>query len=284
MDAERQRLGRLDDSSVGRERFQRVDVGRTRVGVLRRHRAATDVSLRHDDRLAEPDATAEPLVLLVLAEPVDAEVHAEAPLVDLVHAEGPCERAQGAGPEQRRRPASKAIRRRPGSRDEPKVAAREFGDRLAPGPVDDAGVNRCTPEPRAQRAVEADLLGDRRAVGKRERQQARLAVVARDDLLEAAEPLAVHEPVVLVHEEELPISRDPGLGQLAEIELPDRETLDRAMRDPGDAQGNPAKPSAPARPQAGAGSSTYTRSPRWRRRAMSYVWCCERGVGACAAR
>ena len=51
--------------------------------------------------------------------------------------------------------------------------------------------------------------------------------MARDDLLERAEPLAVHKAVVLVDEEELPISRDPGLGQVALVELPDGEALDR---------------------------------------------------------
>jgi hypothetical protein len=54
--------------------------------------------------------------------------------------------------------------------------------------------------------------------------------------LENAEALAVHEAVVLVDEEELPISRDSRLRQLALVELPDGKALDRAVRDPGDAQ------------------------------------------------
>jgi hypothetical protein len=59
--------------------------------------------------------------------------------------------------------------------------------------------------------------------------------VARNDLLEDTEPLGVHQSVVLVDEEELPISCDSGLGEIALVELLDREALDRAVRDPGDA-------------------------------------------------
>src|SRR4029078_10470194 len=70
----------------------------------------------------------------------------------------------------------------------------------------------------------------------RERQRIGFAVVAGNDLLQGAQPLAVHEPVGLVDENERAVSGDPGLVQLAFLELPDGETLDRAMRDPGHAQ------------------------------------------------
>ena len=86
------------------------------------------------------------------------------------------------------------------------------------------------------------MLSDRRAVGKRERQRIRFAVVLRDDLLEDAEALAVDEAVVLVDEEELPITRDSGLCQFAPVELLEREALDRAVRDPGDTRAQASKP------------------------------------------
>src|SRR5215831_16455603 len=248
IDAEWQRLRRLDDSPIGRERLQRVEIWRARVGVLRRHCTATDVPLRHDDRLPEAHATAEPRVLLVLTEAVDAEVHAEAPLVDLGLTEDAGEGVQGAGAEQRRGAAAPAVRRGPRATHEPKIAAGEVGERLAPRPVDDTDLDDVPPEARAERAVEADFLRDGRAVGELERQRARLAVVPRNDLLENAEALAVHEAVVLVDEEELPVARDPGLGQVALVELPNGQALDRGVRDPGDAQAHTLKSTGRVRP------------------------------------
>jgi hypothetical protein len=79
-------------------------------------------------------------------------------------------------------------------------------------------------------------VGDPRAVGKPERQRANGAVVARNDLLEDAEALAVNEAVVLVDQEELTIARDSKLGQVALVQLSDGESLDWAVRDPGDAE------------------------------------------------
>ena len=46
--------------------------------------------------------------------------------------------------------------------------------------------------------------------------------MARNDLLENAEPFAVHEAVVLIDEEELPISCDSDLRQVARVELLNR--------------------------------------------------------------
>ena len=85
------------------------------------------------------------------------------------------------------------------------------------------------------------MLGDRRAVGKRERQRIRFAVVLRNDLLEDAEAFAVDEAVVLVDEEELPVTCDSGLGQFAPVELLKREALDRAVGDPGDTRAQVSK-------------------------------------------
>ena len=99
---------------IGRQRLQRVEVGLAGLGVLRRDRAAADVSVRHDDRFAEPDAPAEPLVLLVLVQAVDAEVHPEPAPVDLADAEQARHRAQRAGAEQRGSAAAHAVGRRPG--------------------------------------------------------------------------------------------------------------------------------------------------------------------------
>ena len=200
---------------VVRQRLQRVEVGLAGLGVLRRHRAAADVSLRHDDRLADLNAPAEPLVLLVLAQAVDAEVHPEPATVDLVDAGGPRDRAQGSGAQQGGRTAAHAVGGRPGRADEPQAPPGEVGDRLAPRPVENPDGNGHAPELRVERAVDGDLLGDGRAVREREREQVGLVVPGRDDLLEDAEALAVHEPVVLVHQEERAIARDAGLGQLA---------------------------------------------------------------------
>src|SRR5262249_25002143 len=155
------------------------------------------VSLRHDDRLSKPYATADPLVLLVFAQAMHAEIHSKAPLVDLVYAEDPRERVEGAGAQDRRRAVAQAIRSRSRGADKSKPRAGEVGNRLAPRPLDNANVNGLSPEVGSDRAVQADVLRNGGAVGKRERQHS-LLVEARNDLLEDAEPLAVHEAVVLV--------------------------------------------------------------------------------------
>ena len=202
----------------------------------------------NDHRLAEPDAAADPLVLLVLAQAVDAEVHPEAAPVDVVHAELARHRAQGSGAEERGRTAAQAVRRRPGRLDEPQVPAGEAGDRLAPRSVHDADVKRHAPELRLELAIEMDVLGDGRAVWEIQREHSCRLVEAGDDLLEDAEPLAVHEAVVLVYEEELPVTGHSGLRQLALVELAEREPLDRGEADPGDAGAHTTKPSCRRQP------------------------------------
>src|SRR5919198_5205335 len=87
MDAERERLRRRHPLAVPRERLQRVEIGTAGVGVLSRDRAAADIAHRDNQRVADPDTAAEPLVLAVRLEPVDAHVHAEASAVDLVDTE-----------------------------------------------------------------------------------------------------------------------------------------------------------------------------------------------------
>ena len=54
-DPERQRLGRLDVTAVLAEHVQRVEIGHACVGILRRHRAATDIAADNDHRVADAD-------------------------------------------------------------------------------------------------------------------------------------------------------------------------------------------------------------------------------------
>src|SRR3954453_5311201 len=235
VDAERQGLGRLALAAVGGERLQRVEVGRAGVGVLRRDGAAADVSLRHDDRLAELDAAAEPAVLLVLVQAVDAEVHPKAAPVDLLAAGCPGQRAQGGRAQQTGPAAAHPVGRRAGRPHQPQAPPGEAGDRPTPGPVDHAHRDGHAPELRLQRAVERDLPVDRRAVGEPELEHVRLLVEARHQLLQCTEAFAVHQTAVLVDEEEGTVAGDAGLGQLALFELPQGKALDGRDRDPGDA-------------------------------------------------
>ncbi len=172
-----------------------------------------------DDGLADANATSEPLVLLVLAQAVDPEVHPEPAPVDLVHASDSCDRAQGRGAEQCRSPAAHPIRCRPRRPDEPQAPPGEVGDRRAPRPDDHANGNGHAPELRVERAVHSDLLGDGGAVRESQLERAGLVVEARHDLLEGAEALAVHEPALVIDEEERSVARDAGLGQLALVQL-----------------------------------------------------------------
>src|SRR5262249_52742213 len=176
----------------------------------------------HDGGAPAPARRAEPLVLPVLVQAVDAEVHPEAASVDLVDTESPRHRAQGARAEERRRAASQAIGRGTGRANKAKPSPGKVGNRFAPRPVADADTNVVPPEPRAERAGAVDGLRDGRAVGKRQREQVDCLLVVGNDLLEDAEPLAVDEAVVLVDEEELSISCHAGLRQLALIELLER--------------------------------------------------------------
>src|SRR3954471_21051142 len=235
VDAERQGVGRLHLAAGGGERLQRVEVGRAGVGVLRRDGAAADVSLRHDDRLAELDAAAEPAVLLVLVQAVDAEVHPKAAPVDLLAAGCPGQRAQGGRAQQTGPAAAHPVGRRAGRPHQPQAPPGEAGDRPTPGPVDHAHRDGHAPELRLQRAVERNLPVDRRAVGEPELEHVRLLVEARHQLLQCTEAFAVHQTAVLVDEEEGTVAGDAGLGQLALFELPQGKALDGRDRDPGDA-------------------------------------------------
>src|SRR5438094_10290801 len=66
-DAERQPLGRRNQSAVRLQDLERLEIRRPRLRVLRRDCAPADVAVRPHDRLAEPHLAPEPRVLLVLA-------------------------------------------------------------------------------------------------------------------------------------------------------------------------------------------------------------------------
>ena len=82
---------------------QRVEVGNAGVRVLRRDRAASDLLVQADHRLADAHAPAEPRVLLVRLAAGDADQHAETTRVDAVRAHLSRERVQRRVGEHRHR-------------------------------------------------------------------------------------------------------------------------------------------------------------------------------------
>src|SRR5919109_178368 len=78
----------LPRAAVGLDLAQRVEVADAGLRVLGRDRAARDLLAEQDDGLADLDAAAEPLVLLVRADAADPDQHPEAPLVDALVAAG----------------------------------------------------------------------------------------------------------------------------------------------------------------------------------------------------
>ena len=133
-DAERQRLGRLHAVAVLGEDVERRDRPRAGLGVAARDDAAADVAADLHLGLADPNAPADPGVLLVRIDSVDAEEHPEAPRVDrLVDAAGLSHRLQRAGREERhRRGATIASGARLDGLDEAQRPAYERRDRLGP--------------------------------------------------------------------------------------------------------------------------------------------------------
>ena len=231
---------------IGGQRLQRVR-GRARpsVRVLRRHRTATDVPPRHDDRLSEPHAKSEPFVFLS------------------ARASRRCRSSCGSGA-RRPRPRRGSAPSRAGSWSRGASPRRCVADPWpAPGPGRAERFRPANSEiaslqgPPTTRtstvvlqnsalsgAVEADLLSDRRAVGKRERQRIRFAVVLRDDLLENAEALAVDEAVRSRRRGRTAlITRDSGpLSASHRSSCWIARPFDRAVRDPGDTRAQAPKP------------------------------------------
>src|SRR5262245_13870826 len=78
-DTEGQRFGCGQPTAVGLQRAQRVEIAETGCGVMRRDGATAHVPLRLHRRRADPNAAAEPRVLLVRGHTLDSEKHAEAP-------------------------------------------------------------------------------------------------------------------------------------------------------------------------------------------------------------
>src|SRR5579884_3438186 len=168
-DAERQPLGSF--GAVRAERSQRVERGHARVRILRRHGAAAHLAEWTDDRLADADVAAEPLVLLVRAAAVDPDQHPEAAFVQLVFARPACELG-------------------------------ERGQRLAPRAGDEAPAYGTSVEIGVDRFAELDLALDDAPVRELEPQHVSGRIPRRPHGDERAERLPVHQPAFLVDEVE----------------------------------------------------------------------------------
>src|SRR5438045_1918600 len=73
------------------DRGRRVEVRRAGLRALRRDRAACDLLVQPDDRLADADTASKPLVLLVRGAAGDTDQHPEAARIDRVDARVPRE-------------------------------------------------------------------------------------------------------------------------------------------------------------------------------------------------
>src|SRR5262249_61325102 len=109
---------------------------------------------------AEPALTSEPGVLLVRADPVDAEQHPETAAVDASVCAGRLgERVEGGDGEERDASSRSTVSPRscPLGTDEPKWCARERGESLRPRPEDEPAGDRAAEEIRRHRFAECDL-------------------------------------------------------------------------------------------------------------------------------
>src|SRR5579884_2381380 len=200
-DAERQPLGSF--GAVRAERSQRVERGHARVRILRRHGAAAHLAEWTDDRLADADVAAEPLVLLVRAAAVDPDQHPEAAFVQLVFARPACELGERGAREQRHRAAA-AVDAGAGvvRPHEPQPAAGERAQRLAPRAGDEAPAYGTSVEIGVDRFAELDLALDDAPVRELEPQHVGGRIPRRPHGDERAERLPVHQPAFLVDEVE----------------------------------------------------------------------------------
>src|SRR5207342_810841 len=109
------RLGRFDAVAVLGENVERRQVAHAGLRMAASDDAAAGVASDGDDRLADADAAADPLVLLVRSDPVDPEQHPEAARVDRLGDPGRlAHRLERAPGEDRNPRAPAAVDARPG--------------------------------------------------------------------------------------------------------------------------------------------------------------------------
>src|SRR5919109_3797882 len=228
----------LPRAAVGLDLAQRVEVADAGLRVLGRDRAARDLLAEQDDGLADLDAAAEPLVLLVRADAADPDQHPEAPRVDALVAVGaPAELLERCLREHRHGAAAAAsvdalprlLRLHEAHR--PADVRRQ---RLAPRPADEAPFDRATVEVGRHLAVELDLAGDDRAVGERQLEALARRVVGRSDEREPSVPEEAVAPPTGVDDVEATVLGDAATAERDLLELDEGEPLHGRDRQPGD--------------------------------------------------
>src|SRR2546430_3098777 len=223
----------LGELAIGGDRAEGVEIRHARFGVLRRNRAAADVVAQIDERLADPELTFDPTVLLVGLTIVQLEEQAEPPAVDrLGKSSLPRELCQRCGRD-KRDVAAPSIDGEPGSRlHQAKRAAGPARERVGPGAHDDVPGHRAAVE------VGRDLLAGRnRPVGNRsvreaERQPPALGVVLRRDPDELAVAELVVAAALRIDDVEAPIRSHAGFLERHRVRVDEREPLDGRDRDP----------------------------------------------------
>ena len=240
MDAERQRLGRLDGAiaAVGC-RWWSVGKSTTPVSAWRVVTTQRPTLPRHaQQRLAEAQLAAAPAVLCVRRDAVDPERHAEAARVDLLAGAALLAQPLERGPRQQRDGAvaaaidARALGRRG---DEPQRRAGVLGQRRRERAGDWAGTQAQPEEAHVGGLPQLDRPGDLTAVGKAQSQAPGGGVVVGEHAHERADPLRVHHRPGRVDEEERAVARDPVGGQLGLLQLAHAQPLHGRGGDPRDA-------------------------------------------------
>ena len=224
---------------------------------LLRHHTAADIADERHDRVADLDAAAEPLVLLMRPDAVDLEQHAKTTPVNRARHAGllpqPLERAVG---DQRHRAAAGAPVDRAALRpQERQRLPRVVRERLLPRPRNRTGRVRLAVHLRLDGLARLDDPFHLAAVREREDELSRRLVPRGMHAQQLRALLVVHEPAVAVDEPEAAVAGDAGVPELHLVGIDDVQRLDGRDRDADDLAFHVRKPSYEG------GSRTSTTSP-----------------------
>ena len=213
---------------------QRVEVACAVLGILGRRRTADARLDDGHDRVPEPDAAADPLVLLVRADADDGDEHAEAAAVDRAVVPGLTLELLERGLREQRdhvlvEPAALRVHA-----EEAQRLADELRERSRERPLDHVRGAPGVPQVDDLGRAEPDLVLNDGAVRKAQREPLGVASVLGDYGHHSAVADPAEEAACLVQHEELPVPGHAGPLDHDLVGVVLREPLDRGDREAGD--------------------------------------------------